>query len=177
MLVGVFDFDPLNEANSSHSGVVQNIRGFHTGQLVHRASREFTWRADDGISWVGAWVWFWPSGVAADAVVRVATERGTAKFDLSLFAGESPEGLRVSCEYCTELFEEATISRMLEHFEVLLESIVADPTRAVSELALLSDAERHQVLSNREVVKGHTAASPSQGVRFHPMPRPLGGPD
>jgi hypothetical protein len=66
LLVGFFDFDPLNEADSSHSGVVQNIRGFHPRQLVHRASREFTWRADDGISWVGAWVWFWASGVTVE---------------------------------------------------------------------------------------------------------------
>jgi hypothetical protein len=64
LLVGFFDFDPLSEAESSHKRVVQNIRRFHAGQLVHRAWREFTWRADDGICWVGAWVWRWQSGVA-----------------------------------------------------------------------------------------------------------------
>jgi hypothetical protein len=63
LLVGFFDFDPLSEAESAHSGVVCNIRGFHAPQLVHRASREFGWREGDGISWVGAWVWRWGSGV------------------------------------------------------------------------------------------------------------------
>lgn len=63
VLVGYFDFDPLSEAEEAHSKVVGNIRGFHVPQLVHQASREFGWRADDGISWVGAWVWRWEAGV------------------------------------------------------------------------------------------------------------------
>ncbi len=66
LLVGFFDFDPLNKADSPRSGVVQNILGFHMRRLVHRASREFTWRANDGISWVGAWVWFWAAGAAVE---------------------------------------------------------------------------------------------------------------
>lgn len=66
-LVGFFDSDPLDEAQSSPSRVVQNIRCFHIGQLVHRASRKFTWRSDDGISWMGAWVWHWPSGFVVEA--------------------------------------------------------------------------------------------------------------
>jgi hypothetical protein len=64
LLVGFFDFDPLGASESAHSRVVQNLGQFHTAQLIHRASREFTWRTDDGISWVGTWVWHWPAGVA-----------------------------------------------------------------------------------------------------------------
>jgi hypothetical protein len=64
LLVGFFDFDPLVEAEALHSAVVQNINRFHPAQLVHRHSRKFTWREGDGISFVGAWVWHWPSGVA-----------------------------------------------------------------------------------------------------------------
>jgi hypothetical protein len=66
LLVGFFDFDPLDEAESSHSGVIQNVRQFHVGQLIHRASREFTWRTDDGISWAGAWVWRWPPSAVVE---------------------------------------------------------------------------------------------------------------
>jgi amino acid adenylation domain-containing protein len=77
---------------------------------------------------------------------RLLTERGTAKFDMSFFAAETAEGLRLSLEYCTDLFEEATAWRMLEHFRVLLEAAVADPARPVGELDLLSEAERHLVL-------------------------------
>ena len=64
LLVGFFDFNPLDGPASSHNGVVQNIRAFHAARLVHRASREFAWRTEDGIAWVGVWVWHWPNGVA-----------------------------------------------------------------------------------------------------------------
>ena len=35
-----------------------------------------------------------------------------AKFDLSLYLFESPEGLQGVLEYCTDLFEPATAARM-----------------------------------------------------------------
>ena len=74
-------------------------------------------------------------------------ENGTAKFDLTLSAVETPEGLSCSLEYSTDLFDEATITRMLLHFQILLEGIVADPGKHLSELPLLSEAECHQLLT------------------------------
>ncbi len=69
-----------------------------------------------------------------------------AKFDLSLFLVERAEGLRGAVEYCTDLFDEATITRMLGHFQTLLEGVIADPDRQLSELPLLTEAERRQLL-------------------------------
>ena len=43
----------------------------------------------------------------------------------------------------------ATIERMLAHFRVLLEAIVAQPDRPVARLPLLTEAERRQVLQRR----------------------------
>jgi amino acid adenylation domain-containing protein len=77
---------------------------------------------------------------------RILTERGTAKFDLSFFAAETADGLRLSLEYCTDLLEEQSALRMLEHFRVLLEAAVSDPTRPVGELELLSEPERELIL-------------------------------
>jgi amino acid adenylation domain-containing protein len=77
---------------------------------------------------------------------RILTERGTAKFDLSFFAAETADGLRLSLEYCTDLLEQESALRMLEHFRVLLEAAVSDPTRPVGELKLLSEPERALVL-------------------------------
>ncbi|MDQ3172664.1 MAG: amino acid adenylation domain-containing protein, partial [Acidobacteriota bacterium] len=73
-------------------------------------------------------------------------EYGTTKFDLTLFVWEEVEGLRAVFEYSTDLFDEATVIRMLGHFEVLLEGIVSNPERRLSELPLLTEAERHQLL-------------------------------
>jgi amino acid adenylation domain-containing protein len=88
-----------------------------------------------------------PATLAGLEHERVPMDRGTAKFDLALIAGEVPDGLRLAIEYCSDLFEEATIQRMLQHFETLLEGIVAEPDRPVSELRLLPDDERELVLS------------------------------
>jgi amino acid adenylation domain-containing protein len=74
-------------------------------------------------------------------------EGQTAKFDLSLSVIESPGELLASLEYNTDLFEAATIKRLLEHYRNLLEGVVANPSRRISALPLLGEAERLQLLS------------------------------
>jgi amino acid adenylation domain-containing protein len=71
---------------------------------------------------------------------------GTAKFDLTLELNETAEGLTGWFEYCTDLFDAATVARMAAHFQTLLEGIVANPDQRVSELPLISEAERNQLL-------------------------------
>ena len=69
-----------------------------------------------------------------------------AKFDLSLSMSETGSGLKASWEYATDLFEATTIQKMVKHFQVLLEGIVANPDQRISELPLLTEEERHQQL-------------------------------
>lgn len=69
----------------------------------------------------------------------------TAKFDLTLSLSDTSNGLRGWLEFSTDLFEPATIERMVGHW-VLLEGIVADPDRRISELPLLTERERQQLL-------------------------------
>jgi amino acid adenylation domain-containing protein len=76
-----------------------------------------------------------------------AMESVTAKFDLTLSMTELANGLSATLEYNTDLFDAGTAYRMLEHLRVLLESIVADATRRVSELPLLTMAERRQLVT------------------------------
>lgn len=73
-------------------------------------------------------------------------ENKTAKFDLTLHIENSEQGLKGSLEYNTDLFNAATITRMLEHFQLLLEGIVAAPEQQLSDLPLLSASELHQLL-------------------------------
>ncbi|HEY54191.1 MAG TPA: AMP-binding protein, partial [Caldilineae bacterium] len=77
----------------------------------------------------------------------IDVDAGTATFDLTLAVSELADGLDVSAEYSTDLFNESTIQRLLDHFQILLEGIVADPDRAISGLPLLPQAELEQVLS------------------------------
>ena len=77
----------------------------------------------------------------------VGMSRGTAKFDLTLSLAETESGLIELIEYSTDLFEEETIRRMMGHYERLLESIVEQPGQRISQLRMLTEPERHQVLA------------------------------
>ncbi|MEH2262943.1 amino acid adenylation domain-containing protein [Nostoc sp.] len=71
---------------------------------------------------------------------------GTSKFDLTLFMEDDEQGLVATCEYNTDLFNADTITRMLGHFQILLESIVSNPDQRISELQLLTSSEVQQLL-------------------------------
>jgi len=73
-------------------------------------------------------------------------DSGAAKFDLTLSVNETPQGLTGSFEYNQDLFDAATIRRMIGHFEILLDAIVADPDQPVSTLPLLTPTEQQQLL-------------------------------
>ena len=77
---------------------------------------------------------------------QMDVESGTAKFDLTLSMRDTEQGLKGTVEYATDLFDHATISRMLGHFQTLLEGIVAHPEHRLADLPLLTEAERHQIL-------------------------------
>ncbi len=79
-------------------------------------------------------------------VTPLEIANGTAKFDLELSVYETKPGLLAVLNYSTELFEPATASAILDQFRVLLEDIVADPDRPLTELAVLSAGERHKLL-------------------------------
>ncbi|HYO95608.1 MAG TPA: condensation domain-containing protein, partial [Polyangiaceae bacterium] len=83
----------------------------------------------------------------------VTTESGTANFDLTLTMVDDAGRLAGSLEYSTDLFERATISRMLTHFETLLEGVLREPERRLSELSLIGEAERRQLLEDWSATK------------------------
>ncbi|GAA1293377.1 hypothetical protein GCM10009634_46940 [Saccharothrix xinjiangensis] len=71
-----------------------------------------------------------------------------AKFDLTLAAHETPEGLGGYLEYATDLFDRDTAELLLDRFTWLLAAAAADPDRRIGEFDLLTSAERHDVLVN-----------------------------
>ncbi|ETX03424.1 MAG: hypothetical protein ETSY1_00095, partial [Candidatus Entotheonella factor] len=68
------------------------------------------------------------------------------RFDLEVHVWEKTEGLRGFCFYSTDLFEEASIARLMGHFERLLRAVVANLEQRIEAIPLLSEAERHQQL-------------------------------
>ncbi|MEO0013097.1 MAG: hypothetical protein RLZZ535_1486, partial [Cyanobacteriota bacterium] len=73
-------------------------------------------------------------------------EATTTKFDLSLLIEETTTELKACWEYSTDLFNPDTISRLSEHFQTLLSSIVANPEQSITQLPLLTPKEQQQLL-------------------------------
>ena len=69
-----------------------------------------------------------------------------AKFDLTLNLVEVGGRLGCVLDYDVDLFDADTAERFLGRFAVLLQALVADPVLRVSELPLLTEEERSQVL-------------------------------
>ncbi|MBD2775778.1 non-ribosomal peptide synthetase [Iningainema tapete] len=73
-------------------------------------------------------------------------DSGTAQLDIFLSMSESQQGLTGFLEYNTDIFEEATISGFITHFQAFLENIVANPEQRICELSPLTAQERQQLL-------------------------------
>jgi alpha-ketoglutarate-dependent taurine dioxygenase/acyl carrier protein len=84
----------------------------------------------------------------------------TSVFDLTLSFVEAETGqIRVLCRYNTDLFEPATIRRMLERLEALLNRIVADPEARLSALEIEANAETKQQMAKKTGRPGGVDAS------------------
>ena len=70
----------------------------------------------------------------------------TTHVDLEVYVREEQRGIGCVFVYATDLFEPETIQRLMKHYELLLEAVVTDPNRTLSELSLLMNAERQQLL-------------------------------
>jgi amino acid adenylation domain-containing protein len=73
-------------------------------------------------------------------------ETGAAKFELTLVVADRREGLRVTAEYNSDLYEAETIRCLLSRYELLLDAAVADPELRLANLPLLDETERRRLL-------------------------------
>jgi amino acid adenylation domain-containing protein len=83
--------------------------------------------------------------LAGLACSQVEIEIGTSRFDLSVDVFDLPEGLRVYFEYNTDLFTGETISRMIDHYRMILEGFIADPAARIRDISMLRSEERRQL--------------------------------
>ena len=79
------------------------------------------------------------------ATPRLVTTH-TSKFDLSLTMERCAGGWTATAEYSTDLFDRDRMDRLLEHLHVILESVADHPAQLVSEIPILTKAERRQIL-------------------------------
>ncbi|HVG45544.1 MAG TPA: amino acid adenylation domain-containing protein, partial [Longimicrobium sp.] len=76
----------------------------------------------------------------------VEVRTGRVKFDLSLSFSGDAGGLSGRLSYATDLFDRATIQRMCGHLARVLAQVADDLAIPLSQVALMDDAERRQVL-------------------------------
>jgi amino acid adenylation domain-containing protein len=69
----------------------------------------------------------------------------TAQFDLILSLRRTADGMAGYVHYDTDIFEAATMQRLIGHYRTLLQSACADPSRRISLLPMLTPAELHRV--------------------------------
>ena len=86
---------------------------------------------------------------------RVPVDQGTAKFDLVLNMWKSGRRLHGSLEFNLDLFDPATITRMLKHFDKLLGSIVEQPDARLDELEMLTEDEQALLAGATQVEELH----------------------
>jgi amino acid adenylation domain-containing protein len=66
----------------------------------------------------------------------------TPKSDITVLVTKETYGLRTFVEYDANLFDATTIMRLLEHWQMVLHSVVADPDECISTMSLLTNSER-----------------------------------
>jgi amino acid adenylation domain-containing protein len=90
-----------------------------------------------------------------------STDENLSKFDLTLYASVEDKELKLALVYNVDLFDEASITRMLDHFQTLLKQAVAGPDRSISDFALRTEAETY-----RESIRSHSISPVNPFSRF-----------
>jgi non-ribosomal peptide synthetase component F len=78
-------------------------------------------------------------------------------FGLTVIAGAPGSELSLGVLYDRARFDDGVIERLLEHLSNLLASMTASPAARLSELSLLGDSERRQVIAGFSSSTGQTA--------------------
>jgi amino acid adenylation domain-containing protein len=71
----------------------------------------------------------------------VKLDQEIAQFDLSMVVAPIGDELTIALQYNKNLFNSVTVSRMLEHFKILVGEIAADAELRIFEIGMLSEAE------------------------------------
>ena len=81
----------------------------------------------------------------------VGAPQDVGRFELTVWVVETSEGMQVRWTYNTDLFDESRIERMQSHYEMLLQSIIAEPEARLNSLNSLTVAELAQQAAEQDV--------------------------
>jgi amino acid adenylation domain-containing protein len=124
--------DMLDRRDPARPPVVQALFSYQRTQMLSDAAVKLM---------AGA-----PVNVSDARIKLVPLPQEITEVELIFEVTEHPSSFELGIRYNVDLFDAATIERMAGHFTTLLGGIVADPCRPVSQLPLLDEAEREQLL-------------------------------
>ncbi|HLP62423.1 MAG TPA: amino acid adenylation domain-containing protein, partial [Candidatus Deferrimicrobium sp.] len=73
-------------------------------------------------------------------------ENKTSKFDLTLTGIETQEKLLFIFQYSTKLFKEETINRFIGYFKNIINNVILDKDREISDFEIITEKEKKQIL-------------------------------
>jgi len=104
-------------------------------------------------------------------VTPLEVEYEIARFDLAVFIWDLPAGLHGAFEYSTDLFEPATIARMAENFETLIDRIVGEPEVRLHVLVEYLNAREQQQRISQERAYQEAVHQKLRQIKRRPMPQ------
>jgi amino acid adenylation domain-containing protein len=98
------------------------------------------------------------AGLAAEPI---EVHTATSQFDLTLFVRDGAEGLTLEAEHSTDLFDGATVDRMLAHLSLLLAAVIADPDLHLAALPAEIAPPRRPARSATAAAAGEAGMAPA----------------
>jgi len=76
------------------------------------------------------------------AIVARELENGHTKYDMTLYCQEEGDGIYLQMSYCTELYSDELVSRMLLNLQQIIQAVIAEPAAPLAGLDLLHPSEK-----------------------------------
>ncbi len=76
----------------------------------------------------------------------VSTSNRVAKFDLNLAVEDTADNFHGILEFNTDLFEPATITRMISQLQILLKNIVENPDQEIEKIGMSTEQENRELI-------------------------------
>ncbi|MQA36886.1 non-ribosomal peptide synthetase [Rugamonas aquatica] len=101
------------------------------------------------------------------ASTSVRTGIDTARFELTLSLSAHDDGMLATFDYNTDLFDHATIERLSEQYKALLEQALENPDSPMSQLPLLNEAQRMELLALADGGPAAAVLAPPDGGNLY----------
>ncbi len=85
-------------------------------------------------------------GIADLTITPYAIENPVSKFDLSIYAYELEDCIKLEFEYCTKLFTKKSIERFANSYQKVIEQVIENLEQAIEEIQIINETEKTKIL-------------------------------